>query len=225
MAETAYASGNIRQRPLVIHNGVDTEKFKPRNKHEIRRHLGLPVDRKVVVLLAHNLEDPRKGVHYAVDALKSVKASLNPFILAIGQKSSHFIEAISDFDHSVSGYVACEEYKSQLYSAADVFLNCSLADNLPLVVLETAACGVPTVGFATGGIPEIVEQNGSGYLAPMFDAKSLTEALDMSLSGDVAGKWGARARQIAENEFSFERLYERHLTTYEQCVEKFKKAR
>lgn len=55
------------------------------------------------------------------------------------------------------GYVSDEKTIVQIYSSADVFVLPSLEDNLPNTIMEAMACGVPSVGFKVGGIPEMID--------------------------------------------------------------------
>jgi len=52
-----------------------------------------------------------------------------------------------------------------VYSTANVFIIPSLMDNLPNTVLEAMMCGIPTVGFETGGIPEMVVDGITGFIS------------------------------------------------------------
>jgi phosphatidylinositol alpha-1,6-mannosyltransferase len=55
-----------------------------------------------------------------------------------------------------------------------------------MVALEAAARGVPTVGYAVGGVPDAVDQGVSGELVPAGDATALAQAI---------GRWLARPRR------------------------------
>jgi L-malate glycosyltransferase len=63
-----------------------------------------------------------------------------------------------------------------LYARADVFLNASDIDNMPLSILEAQAAGLPVVTSDAGGIPFIVEQGRTGLLVPRGDCAALAEA-------------------------------------------------
>ena len=52
-----------------------------------------------------------------------------------------------------------------MYNAADLFVLPSLEDNLPNTIMEAMACGVPCVGFKSGGIPEMIDHRKNGYVA------------------------------------------------------------
>lgn len=68
------------------------------------------------------------------------------------------------------------------YSACDVFVYPSLQDNLPNTVLEAMACGTAVVGSATGGIPDMVREGETGWLATPGDAAALADALGTALA-------------------------------------------
>jgi glycosyltransferase involved in cell wall biosynthesis len=74
---------------------------------------------------------------------------------------------------------------AEWYNVADIFLYPSLADNCPLVVLESMACGCPVLSFQTGGIPELVIHNINGYLARYKDYEDLKNGLIFLLKNDV----------------------------------------
>lgn len=71
-------------------------------------------------------------------------------------------------------------------------------EGLPVALMESLACGIPTVASRLSGIPEIVRDGVTGCLAEPGDARSLREALKRALAGglDVAG-----ARALVEDEF------------------------
>ena len=53
-------------------------------------------------------------------------------------------------------YVSSDRLKSIAFSAADLFIFPTRADNLPLVLQESMACGTPIVSFKIGGVPDLV---------------------------------------------------------------------
>jgi glycogen synthase len=61
----------------------------------------------------------------------------------------------------------------QIYRAADVFVLPSLSENLPNTIMEAMACGVPSIGFRVGGIPEEIDHQKNGYVAQYCDAADL----------------------------------------------------
>jgi glycosyltransferase involved in cell wall biosynthesis len=64
---------------------------------------------------------------------------------------------------------------------SDVLLLPSYTENHPLVALEALAAGVPVVGYAVGGLPDIVRHDQTGLLAPLLDVSELAAQLTRSL--------------------------------------------
>jgi len=219
MADQAMSSGMFLKSPTVIANGIDINQFKPLEKNWLRDKYSLPRDRKIILLSAGSILDPRKGSKYALDVLKKIKDT-NPFLLVVGNMNAEAHELFQEFDYFSTGYVGETDLIAEYYATADIFLFCSLADNLPLVVLETMACGVPTVGFATGGVPEMVLQDESGYLVEKGDVISLEQGIRKALHGDKSRQWGKNSRIRAEQEFSQEIFLANHLRLYDDILRK-----
>ena len=79
-----------------------------------------------------------------------------------------------------------------LYHASDIVLNPSLADNMPVSVLEALACGVPVVSTSVGGIPALLEHDRTALLVPPGDAPAMAAAI-LALLRDPP-----RARRLAD---------------------------
>ncbi len=76
-------------------------------------------------------------------------------------------------------------------------------EGMPVCLMEAGACGVPVVAPAVGGIPELVQDGSTGFLAKPNDLNSLADALERLLRDDVLRKrMGEAARLRAEEMFS-----------------------
>jgi len=71
------------------------------------------------------------------------------------------------------------------YAAADLFVLPSLAEGLPVVLMEALAKGVPVVSSGMMGIPELVEHNRGGLLVPPGDHRALADALEQMLRDEA----------------------------------------
>ncbi len=216
-ASTAISSRLFREPPRVLPNGVDVDVFHPGDREALRRRFQIPVDRPTLLLSSGNVMDKRKGVHLALAALRR-HAPTKWFLVVVGAFDDDTREALAGFDYWATGYVSDTRRLAEIYAAADVFLFCSLADNMPLVVLETMACGVPTVGFATGGVPEMVEHGVSGYLVPCGDVGALATALARAADLEDVRRWGRAARERAVVNFSHASFVDRHIELYRSLL-------
>jgi L-malate glycosyltransferase len=71
--------------------------------------------------------------------------------------------------------VASREQIDRFYDQADIFINASSLDNMPVSILEAFACGTPVVSTAAESIPYLVEHESTGLLSPVGDAQVLAE--------------------------------------------------
>ncbi len=216
MKDMAMLSGDIIMEPEIITNGVDRKIFHSIDKTVAKLALKIPTDRFIILVSSVDLNDERKGFKRALLVLKKI-SDLNPFVILVGTVDEKIEKELIGIDFYQSGYIADETILSRHYAAADIFLNCSLADNQPLVVLETMACGTPTVGFASGGIPELVLQNKTGFLVPINDIDALRDILQITVEDKSYVAWGQNAIKKAE-EYDKMLFLAKHLKVYSRLI-------
>jgi len=214
IAQQAQQAQKFKISPIVIPNGLDLKPFPLVTKVNIKINLGIPENRKVIVISAHVLDNPRKGVKYAVTALQSVR-DLSPFVLVVGSCNDELKQALEGLEFKEMGYISDPNFLAQVYSAADVMLFCSLADNLPLTVMEAMAASTPVVGFSTGGVPEMIQTGRNGILVEPTNQQALNQALRQALLSNDLELMGQQARTDVENNFSKAAFVEKHLQLYQ----------
>ncbi len=104
-------------------------------------------------------------------------------------------------------------------AASHAFINSTKEEGLPLAVLEAAAMGRPAIGFASGGVPEIVKDGHTGWLAQEDTVASLAEALKRA-AGDPSQveQFGRNARQLAETKFGLDSMCEGYGAVYRDVL-------
>jgi glycosyltransferase involved in cell wall biosynthesis len=217
LAEQARKSTLLGRFPCsVIPYGLDIEVFQPRDPRLMREALGIPLTAKVVLFLADGVDDPRKGREFLLRALEGMADSQNLFLLTLGRGGPLELGA---FPHVHVNAVADDRLLSCVYSAADVFVAPSLQDNLPNTVLEAIACGVPVVGFASGGIPDAVRQGETGLLAPLRDVRGLREAVrELLATESIRTEMARNCRRVAVQEYALEIQARRYLELYRAMI-------
>ncbi|MCX6953123.1 MAG: glycosyltransferase [Verrucomicrobia bacterium] len=192
-----------------IHNGIDLKVF--RRDPGARASLGLPEKARVLSFIAHHsgwTVDERKGGPVLARALAEVVVPRFPdlIVLAVGGGMIPNLPQVRPIGFIKPGDIA------RYYSAADVFVAPSLADNLPYTVLEAMACEVPVVASRIGGIPEEIEDRVTGRLFTPGSWQELGNALvDLLENPEQTAAMGRAGRQRTEDHFEmsqFVRQYE-----------------
>lgn len=95
----------------------------------------------------------------------------------------------------------------------------SLQDNFPNTVLEALSCGTPTVGFAVGGIPDMIQQGETGLLLRPETPDELGSAV-LHLLRDSAQltRFRQQCRRTAVQQFSLAQQVHRYATLYGQLL-------
>jgi glycosyltransferase involved in cell wall biosynthesis len=200
---------------LQINNAIDPVQMAPTDKKEARRKLGLPENQPVILISAQDLKDERKGVAYAVEAVRQI-ADLSPVLISTGHSSQSLAFQTGDIPHTSFGHIREPDRLALIYSAADVYLFPSLADNCPYSLLETMACGTAVIGFATGGVPSIVLSGETGLLVPIGNRDKLATALRSALLDPLqTQRWGEQARRRIESYFSKDAFVKKICNLYE----------
>ena len=116
------------------------------------------------------------------------------------------------------GYVSDTERIVAAYRAADLFVMPSLSENLPNTIMEAMACGVPCVGFNTGGIPEMIDHRRNGYVATYKDAADLAEGIRWALVDADAEELGRNAVHKVSVSYSQQSVAIKYIEVYNQAV-------
>jgi len=100
-----------------------------------------------------------------------------------------------------------------------VLLLPSLWEGLPIVLLEAMAIGVPVVASAVGGVPEVVEHEGTGLLVDRQAPELYAEAVRRLLhEPDLHARITAGARRLVAERFSWTAVRQAYLETYREAL-------
>ena len=176
-------------RVRVVHNGVDTDLFKP-------GATDLSIDGRIVTTASADV--PLKGLLFLIEALAKLRTERDAELVVIGKPAAGglVLDAIERF-----GLREAVRFESgiawdrivQLYREAQVAVVPSLYEGFSLPAIEAMASGTPLVATDAGALPEVVGRNGrSAVLVPPRDPGALAAAI-----GDLLDR-PAKRRAIAE---------------------------
>lgn len=208
-------------KSMVIRNGIDLSVFKPYGKMEVRKNLGLPTERLILLFAAQGgIGSKLKGFGYLVEALVACyKMGLKPYILVAGNKKQFNFDRLG-IDGKCLGSISDEDLMAKYYSAADALVLPSIAENIPLVIAESLACGTPAIASGIGGIPEMIDNKETGYLAEPKNVCSIVAGIKwlMRLESEQLRIISRKCREKAEKEYSLDAQIEKYINLYNSVI-------
>ena len=231
------------ERVKVVHNGIDLEAWKHPQGQEADaqaaatlKRLGIDPDRPTVVFVGRITR--QKGLPHLLRACEQLPADVQ-VILCAGAPDTPEIKAeveglVARLREKRTGVVWIEEMLPRteliaVLAASDVFVCPSVYEPLGIVNLEAMAVGLPVVGSATGGIPDVIVDGETGLLVPIeqvqdgtgtpidparFEA-DLAERLTTLVTDPEAAKvMGEAARRRVEEHFAWEAIAQRTMDVY-----------
>ncbi len=201
------------KRIAVTYPGINRELFKPRDKLEARRGLGLPLNRRIVLHIG--TDEPRKNTRTLIEALAWVKKRIPDVVFVkVGGMREATRKLISSMglEDSVIHFERTANVAS-FYNAADLFAFPSYYEGFGYPAAEAMASGCPVVAADSSSVTEVVGTG--GVLFPPFDVEALREIFFQMLT-DPAGN-AALVREGLEQvkKFDWAKCAEATLATYE----------
>jgi teichuronic acid biosynthesis glycosyltransferase TuaC len=169
----------------VISNGVDAERFQPRDAKSARKQLGLPEEGHLIVSVGSLIES--KGHHLLIAAVTELARSfpqLRLYILGEGVYRSTLEQSVKEKklqDRVLFFGTRPNEELNLWFSAADLSCLMSSREGWPNVVSEALACGTPVLATRAGGIPEIISSPELGMFVER-NVQSIAVGLERALT-------------------------------------------
>jgi sugar transferase (PEP-CTERM/EpsH1 system associated) len=218
-----YHSSQAHWNPTemrVVHNGVDTELFKPRPhlRDALRKQFGIAPECLVIGFVGRMI-----ALKDVLTLLRSAEMIASEFpcfhilLVGAGPEAVRLDEYVGN-SPSLPGRVTFAGNRSDIadvLNAMDVFVLPSIAEGMSNTLLEALATGLPAVATNVGGNPEILEDGRGGYLFPAGDVAALADRLLVLLRDDhLRMKFGVAARHRVVANFSLEAMLSRYSDLY-----------
>jgi len=203
-------------RITVVHNGVDTELFKPLDN--IARIPGR-------IITTTSADVPLKGLVYLIEALAKIRTERDAHLVVIGtpRPNGRVLQAIERFD--VADAVVFESKidslrLAELYATSEVAVVPSLYEGFSLPAAEAMSSGVPVVATTGGALPEVVGTDGAcGTLVPPKDVGALATAIrDLLDDGSRRDAMGRAGRERVFEMFTWLKTAEATAAIYRDVI-------
>jgi UDP-glucose:(heptosyl)LPS alpha-1,3-glucosyltransferase len=196
--------GIPEDRITVAYNGVDIERFHPRNRQYregIRRRHGIR-DEFVILFVSNNFR--MKGLVFLIKALAEIKKENAPscklLVLGRDRQGSYFGLArnVGIFEEVI--FAGSTDEPEKYYGASDLLVHPTFYDACSLTVLEALASGLPVITTHSNGASGIITEGQEGFvISDPRDGQALVGKISFFLDREKVEKASAAARHLAES--------------------------
>lgn len=175
-------------RIVHIPNGFDPAVIPDVPPEVLRRQLGLPLKRKIMLTVCHIM--PGKDPMILIESLKSLRGKGHeplPMLIFIGEDLMRGMvqERVREYglgdDVKFLGVQPPEKVMSYM-RASDIFVLFSRAEGNPTVMFEALGCGRPYIGSDVGGVPTVISDSGLGLIGPPNDLDTAVRLIEEGLA-------------------------------------------
>ena len=200
-----------KQNIITIHNGIDTQLFKPiANSLPVLRKYKINEARPIILGIASNWY--HKGLNDFVQLRKILDDHYQIVLIGLNKKE------VSLLPQNIIGIPRTQDVKElvTLYSAADVYFNPTWEESLSLTNIEAMSCGTPVITYRTGGSPETINQH-TGFVVEQGDIKQATNIIRRIII-EGKNKYSKDCRERIETFFNMNTQYMKYFELYNQLL-------
>jgi UDP-glucose:(heptosyl)LPS alpha-1,3-glucosyltransferase len=195
--------GIPENRIEVVYNGVDTERFHPRNRQyreDIRRRHGIG-DEFVILFVSNNFR--MKGLGYLIRALAEIKKSdPSPHkCLVLGRdRKAPYVRLAEKFGISQEViFAGSTDEPEKYYGAVDLLVHPTFYDACSLTVLEAMASGLPVITTASNGASGVISHGKEGWIVQEpRNTDQLVAAINFFLTKEVRYRASSEGKREAK---------------------------
>ena len=209
-------------RVQVIHNGIDTDEYRPDHNTDVLERHGVDPATPYVIFVGRITH--QKGLEHLLDAAPSIDANAQLVLCAGAPDTPEIGERVRSRIPKLERTIWIEEMLPkpeviQLLTHATVFVCPSIYEPMGIVNLEAMACETAVVASRVGGIPEVVAEGETGFLVEPGDAAELAARVNELLRDpELAARFGEAGRKRAVEHFSWRAIAERTAGLYGSLV-------
>jgi len=208
-AREALQQGFSREQVVLIPNGVDARRFRPREGYADSRSRIVYVGRLIA----------GKGIEIVIDAFAQLRRDFPRLRLDIvgDGPERNSLAARAEELACRDGVVFHGEADAveRFFDNTCIFAQPSLSEGMSNVILEAMAAGLPVVASRTGAAPDVIRDGENGLLVEADSAAQLRDALQRIVSDEaLARRLGTNARQTIEDTYAIDIVAEQYMELY-----------
>jgi glycosyltransferase involved in cell wall biosynthesis len=214
----------------VVHNGVDTQRFRPMSRETVRQEFGIEPDAPLIAMIASF--KPQKNHPLLLRALHGLVGRYPRLrVLLVGDMlwgglygSDAYAKEVQELLDSLNLRAVClmvgnRQDLPDVYSACDFSVLPSLFEGTPNVVLESMACGCPVIATDVSDNAMVAPDGKVGRIVPSGDVAALEAAIAQLLDdGESRRKYAGEARRWVESEFSTAKMAAKMVSVYREAL-------
>ena len=201
-----------RDKYMVVYSGMDTTAFANAVREpELRSQLGIPQEAKTVVTVARLFH--QKGYEFVIPAAEKVlKHDKNVHFLFVGdgpmydELKSYLKAKNIDSNFHFAGLVPPAEV-CRYIAQSDLLWHLSLHEGLPRAVVQALATGIPAIGFALDGTPEVIINGETGFTVAAEDIDAVTaHTVTLFENDEMRRTMGVNGKARVLEQFDWQRM-------------------
>jgi glycosyltransferase involved in cell wall biosynthesis len=214
----------VRRSPILSHLpchlipfGVDVDIFKPYDKLESRRVLGIPPEAHVLSCRATKDYD-YKGTVYIERSLGMLNPEKQTYLLTMNDRGA--LDALrGKYRLMEFGWIEDQKKIAQILAASDLFLMPSIAESFGMMAVESMACGTPVVAFDGTALSDTIDAPHCGVVVPYKDHEAFGHAIEELLrQPEKRYEMGMRGVDKVRNEYTLDLYLSRHIQLYQNIL-------
>ncbi|MFJ7734817.1 N-acetyl-alpha-D-glucosaminyl L-malate synthase BshA [Lysinibacillus sp. NPDC097287] len=206
----------------TIYNFVDEREYRPLDPGDLKEQFGISTDEKVIIHVSNFRKI--KNLPHIIDAFMKIRAHTKAKLLLVGDgpEKHRIMDMVKESPYAKEVlFLGKQENLAELYAISDLKLLLSQQESFGLVLLEAMACGVPCIGSAVGGIPEVIEHGVDGYIVEQGDTDAVAQyAVELLNDEEKLQNFREAAIRAVSTKFHSSKIVEQYENMYEKVAEK-----
>ena len=220
LKEQTYELIETEKEIETIHNFVDESVFHPVDAGNLKAQFGISEDDRVIIHVSNFRKI--KNLPDVVDTFMKIRNELPAKLLLVGDgPERHRVKELvktSPYKDDIL-FLGKQENVAELFAISDLKLLLSQNESFGLVLLEAMACGVPGIGTAIGGIPEVIDHGINGFVVELGDTEQAANyAIELLSDEEKLIEFRQAAIAAVQTKFNATPIIDQYVQLYERLA-------